>query len=114
MLRTPLCSAGKQSTKLNQPSACGLFRLLTHLSDLTVGPYAGSSELSNSPNISSSKKKFCTFLRAPPPLLKIVQKSLPIMLFLHFEEGGPPLLSELCKPVIYFAQNQKGVPRGGI
>ena len=39
----------------------------THLSDLTVGPYAGSSELSYSPNISSSKNKFCPFLRAPPP-----------------------------------------------
>ena len=45
VLHTPLRSAGRQSTKVNQPTPCGLF-LLYPACCLIVRPYADSSKLS--------------------------------------------------------------------
>ena len=78
-----------------------------------VGPYACSSELSYTPNISSSKKKCCTLLRAPPSSSsKLCKSPCPLCYFCTLRKAGPPPLSELCKAVIFFAQNPEGGSRG--
>ena len=51
VLRSPSILARKQSTKINQPTVCGLFLLYTPRS-LTVGLYGDSSEMSYTTTLS--------------------------------------------------------------